>query len=233
MAPRRPPTDDAALDPPRGSRNRQTPHTIYARLKRDISVGEISNGTRLLEAELAERYEVSRTPIRQALLALEQDGLVTRKGRSLAVRTQTTTEVMELYEVRELLEERAARLAARRSDESDRVVLHRLLARMDAEGTTTRDRYALNREFHLAIWRAAHQSVLLRTLERLYMNSVQGLSTTLGSEDRWKETIVEHRGMVDGILDGDEDRAAELVRRHLRSARDLRIEAALDRAEEA
>lgn len=233
MVPRQPPNDDAALDSPRGSRNRQTPHTIYARLKRDISVGEISNGTRLLEAELAERYKVSRTPIRQALLALEQDGLVTRKGRSLAVRTQTTTEVMELYEVRELLEERAARLAARRSDESDRVVLHRLLGRMSAEGTTTRDRYALNREFHLAIWRSAHQSVLLRTLERLYMNSVQGLSTTLGSEDRWKETLVEHRGMVDAILDGDEERAAELVRRHLQFARDLRIEAALDRAEEA
>jgi DNA-binding GntR family transcriptional regulator len=207
------------------------PENVYARLKHDISVGEIAQGTRLVETRLAERYGVSRTPIRQALLTLEQDGLVVRNGRSLQVRGQSPTEVIELYEVRELLEERAARLAARRHDESDEIILSRLLERMSGEPTKL-ERYALNREFHAAIWRAAHHNALLQTLERLYANSVLGLSTTLASAERWTQTLAEHRDMVDAILSGDEERAAELVRTHLRTARDIRIEASLDQTED-
>lgn len=229
MAARHAPEPGGSTPPASRSAPRQTPELIYARLKEDISVGEIPQGTRLVEVQLAERYEVSRTPIRQALLALEQDGLVARDGRSMHVRAQTTTEIMELYDIREMLEERAARLAARRHDESDEVILTRLLERM-AEDISKTERYALNREFHKSIWRASHHAVLLQTLERLYVNSVLGLSTTLSSPDRWKETIVEHRGMVDAILRGDEDKAAELVRTHLRTARDIRIDASLDNA---
>jgi DNA-binding GntR family transcriptional regulator len=205
-----------------------TPEDIYALLKHDISIGEMPQGTRLVETQLAERYGVSRTPIRQALLTLEQDGLVERNGRSLQVRAQSPAEIMELYEVRELLEERAARLAARRHDESDVIILNRLLDRMSGDLDATQ-RYRVNREFHTAMWRAAHNTVLLQTLERLYVNSVMGLSTTLASPDRWKVTRQEHRGMVDAILSGDEDKAGELVRTHLRTARDIRIEGSLER----
>lgn len=213
---------------PDRSGRRRSPDNVYARLKHDISVGEMPEGTSLVETRLAERYGVSRTPIRQALLTLEQDGLVVRHGRSLQVRGQSAAEIMELYEVRELLEERAARLAARRHDDSDAIILNRLLDRMSADLPKT-ERYMLNREFHAAIWRAAHHNALLQTLERLYVNSVLGLSTTLASQDRWKQALAEHREMVAAILGSDEDRAAELVRNHLRTARDIRVEATLER----
>jgi DNA-binding GntR family transcriptional regulator len=206
--------------------------SVYARLKHDISVGDIQQGTRLVETQLAERYGVSRTPIRQVLHALEQDGLVAREGRSLRVRAQSPAEIMELYEVREMLEERAARVAARRHDASDAVILRRLLERMSA-ALSSDERYTLNREFHTALWHAAHHAVLVQTLERLYLNSVLGLATTLASTDRWKDALAEHRAMVDAVLSGDEERAAEVVRDHLRTARDLRINASLDRPEAA
>jgi DNA-binding GntR family transcriptional regulator len=203
---------------------------VYAQLKHDISVGDIRQGTRLVETELAERYGVSRTPIRQVLHALEQDGLVARDGRSLRVRAQSPAEIMELYEVREMLEERAARVAARRHDASDAIVLRRLLERMSAD-LSGDERYTLNREFHMALWHAAHHTVLVQTLERLYLNSVIGLTTTLASTDRWKNALAEHRAMVDAVLAGDEERAAQVVREHLRTARDLRINASLEHAE--
>ena len=206
----------------RGRLPRETPD-VYARLKLDISLGEVAAGTRLVETELAERYGVSRTPIRQALLALEQDGLVARDGRSLQVRVPSTTEITELYEVRELLEERATRLAARRHDEADAAVLDRLVAAM-SNAVSRRDRYILNREFHTAIWLAAHQTVLAELLDRLYLTSILGLGTTLTQPGRWEAAIAEHRAMLDAILRRAEDEAAELVRTHLRTARDIRID---------
>ena len=212
------------------SRTREAPEAVYSRLKHDITIGDIPRGSRLVETQLAERYAVSRTPVRQALLALEQDGLVARNGRSLYVRAQSTTEIMELYEVREILEVHAARLAARRHDAADEMILTRLVERMAADMTTS-ERYTLNREFHTSIWRAAHHAVLLQTLERLYVNSVLGLTTTLKGSARWKRTLKEHRAMVAAILSGKEDEAAELVREHLRTARDIRIEASLARGE--
>jgi DNA-binding GntR family transcriptional regulator len=225
-------TTRAGRDKPAGRGGREHgADNVYARLKHDISIGEIAQGTRLVETRLAERYGVSRTPIRQALLTLEQDGLVARNGRSLHVRGQSPTEIMELYDLREMLEERAARLAARRHDESDTIVLRRLLERMSGE-LTKLERYTLNREFHASIWRAAHHHALLQTLERLYANSVLGLTTTLASPERWTQTLAEHRDMVEAILNGDEERAAALVQTHLRTARDIRIEASLDRTED-
>jgi DNA-binding GntR family transcriptional regulator len=198
---------------------------IYADLKNEIAAGNFTDGTRLVEAELAERFAVSRTPIRQALLALEQDGLVARDGRGLHLRAQTAAEVMELYEVRELLEERAARLAARRHDESDEVVLNHILGGMEA--TPEPDRYARNREFHRAVWRASHQLALQRTLERAYIPSIYGLDESLTGPSRWVETVAEHREMVSAILGSDEDRSGALVVQHLRAARDIRIRASL------
>lgn len=212
-----------------GAWRRQPARTIYAKLRHDISVGELAEGTPLVETRLAERYAVSRTPIRQALLALEQDGLVARDGRSLHVRRQSTAEIVELYDVREVLEERAARLAARRHDESDALVLNRMLERMSGD-LSDGDRYAINREFHTSMWRAAHHAVLMQTLERLYVSSVQALSTTLTSGDRWAQAVEEHRGMVEAVVRGDEDKAAEIVLKHLRTARDIRLAAILDRS---
>lgn len=213
---------DTAATPPYGGTDQ-----VYTRLKRDISVGEIRQGARLVETQLAERYGVSRTPIRQALLTLEQDGLVERDGRSLRVRAQSPGEIMELYEVRELLEAHAARLAARRHDPSDAIILRRMLERMSGDLSAV-ERYGLNREFHGVLWRAAHHRVLLQALERLYVNSVLGLATTLTDTTRWKHALAEHRSIVDAVLAGDEEKAAELVRNHLRTARDIRIEASIE-----
>lgn len=201
---------------------------VFARLSHEISIGEIAYGTRLVEAQLADRYGVSRTPVRQALLALEQDGLLVRSGRSLQVRTPTPTEITELYEVREILEERAARLAATRHDDSDVFVLEHLIQRMTEEANVS-ERYTLNREFHTSIWRAAHHGMLFRTLERLYSNSVVTLPTTLTNDDHWQRTRAEHTAMLNAILARDEDGVADLVRSHLRTARDIRLNASINR----
>src|SRR5688500_18204979 len=92
----------------------------YWRLLEEIRAGLLRPGTRLTESELAERLAVSRTPVREAIRRLEADGLVTHEPRVGAmVRSLGYAEVMELYEMRNVLEGTAARMAARSASEVD------------------------------------------------------------------------------------------------------------------
>ncbi|MDZ7907162.1 MAG: GntR family transcriptional regulator [Gemmobacter sp.] len=90
----------------------------YRRLLEDIRAGSLPPGTRLRETELAERLGISRTPVREAIRQLEADGLVIHLPRQGAtVRSLDYAEVIELYEMRAVLEGTAARLAARAASE--------------------------------------------------------------------------------------------------------------------
>ena len=135
-------------------------HTAYDRLLNDIRQGKITPGTRLREVELAARLGLSRTPIREAIRRLEADGLVEhlpRQGASL--RRLTYAEVMELYDMRAVLEGTAARLAARAASDLELRELAEINAEMiqsDAPAETAR----LNRQFHAALINAAKNRYL-------------------------------------------------------------------------
>jgi DNA-binding GntR family transcriptional regulator len=124
----------------------------YERIKDAIVNGEIAPGAPLVEVALAEWCEVSRTPIREALTRLEQDGVVVRGERGLIVRERSQQEILDLYDTRIVLEATAARIAAVRRTELDMIHIQRL---GDAfAGVSKRDpkeMARLNREFHRTI----------------------------------------------------------------------------------
>ena len=90
------------------------PGGAYERLKNAIITGELGPGTHLVESSLARLCQVSRTPVREALTRLEQDGLVHQGARGLVVRERSPEEILDIYETRIVLEATAARLAAER-----------------------------------------------------------------------------------------------------------------------
>ena len=90
----------------------------YSLILDAIDAGLFKPGDRLVETDLAERFGVSRTPVREALQRLETQSLLTRDGRSLIVASLDHTQIAELYIVRAELEGLAARLAARHATES-------------------------------------------------------------------------------------------------------------------
>ena len=90
---------------------------VYEQLRQSIIEGRLLPGESLVEANLASTYGVSRTPIREALTRLQQDGLVHRGDRGLVVRESTPEEILDIYETRVILEAQAARLAAKRRTE--------------------------------------------------------------------------------------------------------------------
>ncbi|PRX97256.1 GntR family transcriptional regulator [Allonocardiopsis opalescens] len=197
---------------------------IYQRLRAEISEGALPPGTPLREVALAERFGVSRTPVREALRRLQHDRLLAAGERGLHVRVPTPEEVLQVYDARILLEAEAAGQAATARSRIDLARLDGLLAR-DRALSEPDDavRAATNIEFHEAVWRAAHNAVLLDLLDRLTVHTVRTQHSTLSSPGRWTEALEEHAGILAAIADGEVAAARERARAHMSRARDIRL----------
>lgn len=198
---------------------------VYDRLRAGIVTGEYEPGAPLVELTLAEHYGTSRTPVREALRRLEQDGLVERGDRGMRVRTRSPEEILEIYEVRIPLEATAAAAAAERRTDLDLMRIHRAEAKM-AE-TSSSDPNAMasaNRLVHEAIWAASHNGTIVDLLTRLNNHLTRYPATTLAVEGRWEEALQQHDEIISAIEKRDRDRAAELARMHMTRARDVRLQ---------
>jgi len=197
----------------------------YERLLRAIEDGELVPGSRLREAELAERFQISRTPVREALGRLEAQGLVAHEPhRGASVAQLDYGQVSELYDLREVLEGTAARLAAIHASAVETEILEEMVAR---DRTLLGDAPALartNRLFHRQIHGAARNRFLQSTLEtmRLSLVLLPG-ATTLAAPDRAAESLAEHAAIVAAIRAHDGDGAEAAARTHIRAAFKARI----------
>lgn len=200
------------------------PDSPYLKIRDAIIRGELEPDSPLVEQNLAEWCGVSRTPIREALRRLEQDGLVERSARGLVVTSRTPEQILDTYEVRIVLEESVARFAAERHTQIDRIRLENLLR--DASGATEPggELARQNHAFHRAMWAASHNEALIDVLSRLYLHLTRFPATTLSYERRWEETQVDHRALLDAVIARDADLAAQLARKHFERARDIRLE---------
>jgi DNA-binding GntR family transcriptional regulator len=196
----------------------------YERIKQAILDGTFQPGFALVELSVAEWCGVSRTPIREALLRLEQDGLVNKSERGMIVRERTPEEILDIYEVRISLEEAAARIAAERHTLLDRVRLEHLMTRVEeADGPLGQVHADRNRDFHRGIWLASHNESLIDLLDRLNLHLLRYPITTLTAPGRWEESLQEHRQLVAAILARDPGRAQETAQHHFTTARDIRL----------
>ena len=199
--------------------------TTYEKLREGIVSGEYPPGTHLVETALAETLGVSRTPIREALSRLQQDGLVERGSRGLQVRQRSSAEILEIFEVRIVLEGTAAKLAAERHTEVDRIRIQAHLANLDSnKGAAPDVQAAINREFHRSIWYASHNRALIDMLERLSVHMFRYPFTTYEAKGRPETSILEHKELADAIIAHDSERAARLASHHMTVARDIRLE---------
>lgn len=183
-----------------------------------IDAGAYRPGDRLVESELAERFGVSRTPIREALQRLETQGLLARDGRSLIVASLDHTALAELYVVRGELEGLAARLAARHATPEEVRVLREML---EADRALMGDPQALsraNRRFHRQIHLASHNRFLVQQLDLVHRSMALLATTSLAVEGRPKGTLEEHEAIVRAIEAGDGAGAEAALREHISRA---------------
>lgn len=201
----------------------QTPRlSPYEQLKGAILSGEFAPGQPLVENTLAAWCQTSRTPVREALRRLEQDGLIDSSDRGLVVRKRSPEEILDIYETRIVLEAAVARVAAERRTEHD-IRLMRLLWQKFGENSGS-DMVEANRQFHRAVWKASHNKSLLDLLERLSLHLARYPETTLRAPGRWQTAHRQHKQLVDAIEKRDGDAAHAVALRHFTDARDIRLE---------
>jgi DNA-binding GntR family transcriptional regulator len=203
--------------------DRTGPRDAYELILDAIDGGAYRPGDRLVESELADRFGVSRTPIREALQRMETQGLVARDGRSLIVASLDHTQLAELYVVRGELEGLAARLAARAAAPEEVRVLREML---EADRALLGDPEALsraNRRFHRQIHLASHNRFLVQQLDLVHRSMALLASTSLAAQGRPKGTLDEHEAIVRAIEAGDGEAADAALREHISRAFETRL----------
>lgn len=200
--------------------------SAYEKIKQAIVSGEIRRGDPLVETALAKWCGVSRTPVREALTRLEQDGLAQRvEKRGLIVRESSPEKILDLYETRIVLESKASEVAAERRTTHDLMAM-RVRAEATRPGCADHidGMVEANRGFHRAIWRASHNEALIDVLERLDLHLGRYPATTLGKPGRVETAYEQHLAMIEAIDSRDSTLAAEVAAKHFSDAREIRLE---------
>ncbi|KGJ15441.1 GntR family transcriptional regulator [Paracoccus panacisoli] len=195
----------------------------YSLILSAIDNGTYRPGDRLVESELAERFGVSRTPVREALQRLETQSMLTRDGRSLIVATLDHNQLAELYTVRTELEALAARLAARHATREEARVLGQMVIE---DRRIIDDPQALsraNRRFHHQIHLASHNRYLVQQLDIVHRTMALMARTSLAAEGRGEKSLAEHQTIVDAIAAGDAEAAEAALRTHISTAFETRL----------
>ncbi|NIC05066.1 GntR family transcriptional regulator [Billgrantia bachuensis] len=194
---------------------------VYAYLKDAILRGEYKAGDRLVERVLAEKLNISRTPIREALFRLETQRFVrTVPRKGVVVNEITQAEILEVFMILASLESLAARLAAQKVNEEIAAEIDQLMAEIDeALQDDGGDEVDLNVKYNDLIGRASGNPKLHEMLVDLkdYVRAFSNLSAALPG--RTKEALREHQDILGAIRGGEEDLAESFTRIHLEKSR--------------
>ncbi len=197
------------------SRGHTRSHSAYQTLRARILSGDFEAATPFRETEVADMLALGRTPVREALKRLEDEGLLVQEPRrGLVVRSYDQQAVIELYAMREVLEGAAVRFAARHATAADLACMDAALA---AAGGAS-DAVKRNHAFHQAIYCAARNRFLISTLNALTDSTYLLGRSTLADAGRAALADAEHAAIVTAIRSGDAGCAEEAMRAHIGNA---------------
>lgn len=216
------------------TRATQAVDRVYATLRQGILDGVYAPGARLGEADLADALGVSRTPVREALRRLGSEGLLsTLPNKGARVRQWTASELSDISDLRAILEGHGAGQAATRVTDADIAAMGDLVTRMEA---ATADATAadidlitdLNREFHTAVIVASGNSLLPQLMHSLLHVPVISRTYRRYSPARMRQSMRQHRELLDALRAGDPAWAEAVMRVHILSARPALLDTADD-----
>ncbi len=196
--------------------------SVVGELRDGISAGRLKPGDRLIEADLASSMGISRAPVREALRRLEFEGLVEgRARRGFVVRRLSTPELIELYDLRVLLEPVLARCAAACIDAEGSASLRAIVERMRqaARRGEWMDVVNCDREFHARVGQLANRPMTAQIFDHLNEQVRRFTALMVSSYTDIELMVDEHDVLLAALASGDPDRAADEMRLHLGDAR--------------
>jgi DNA-binding GntR family transcriptional regulator len=206
---------------------------VYEKVRRSILDGGLTPGERIVEERLAGTLNVSRTPVREALMRLERENLVARSGRGMAVRSFSAAEVRDIYDLRAHVESYGARLAAERIAGYELVELRNvqleLVREQDApDGDRQLDQLKrlahLNQRFHLLVVHAARSAPLERIMTHVVQTPLIYKSYLWYADDEKARSAEEHQELISHLEAGNAEAAEACWRRHIEFGRDVLVE---------
>ncbi|WP_300702240.1 GntR family transcriptional regulator [uncultured Campylobacter sp.] len=197
---------------------------IYDYVINAIKEGKLKPKDRIKEQDLALETGLSRTPIREALGILLNEGILTQDGKKgLVVSGLDLVSITKLYEMRELLEGEAARLATFFASKVEIEILYNIV-NSQKKLSDVQSLRANNILFHETIFRCSNNNYLLKTMQNLDKSLILLGESTLAKPQRCKEAFNEHFQIVSAIEKKDEKMAMDLAKFHIRQAYKVRLE---------
>jgi DNA-binding GntR family transcriptional regulator len=197
--------------------------SLVDRLRLAIVHGELTPGQRLVEADLAERFGGSRGGVREALVLLENEGLIARqRNRGASVRPVSLEEAIEITEVRAVVEGLCAAKAAELGTAADRRKLKSIATAMQkaVNANDVRAYSTTSQEAHLYIREMAHQQTASVVLDRLRYQSVRYQFSVAMLPARPAQGLAEHLAVIEAVTSRSPQLAEETMRTHLMSVID-------------
>ena len=188
---------------------------VYERLREAILTGRARPNERLIEAELADRLQVSRTPIRESLQRLAAEGLVVSRRRGWVVLEHTSVEIREIYEARAALEGYCARLAAQRATDAQLKEIASLHHPKRNLKSSRQHLVEINDGFHDAILAAAQNERLADMIRRNRSYYFTFRIAQLYSDEEADASIAGHQAIARALLQRDANRAERAMRAHI------------------
>ena len=197
---------------------------VYSILSKAIFRGDLKPGQRLVESKLAKLMKISRTPIREAIIELVQKGLaVPSPPRGVRVSPLPTTEELdEFYDISSVLRGLAARKAACNITPQEIKHLQEIITGSEQslrEGSLE-EIFKLNKKFHQTIEKSCNNKELIFLLDNVYERSRERFSEILSRKKRQKESIEEHRAILEALIKKDEKLAEQLMKKHIENGKE-------------
>jgi DNA-binding GntR family transcriptional regulator len=194
---------------------------VFEAIREAIIRGDLKQGERLMETQLAEEMGVSRTPVREAIRKLELEGLVVmvpRKGAYVA--GLSLKDIIDVFEIRSALEALAGALAAERITDNELEELERFLVLIGecAEKNDIQQFVDLDTRFHDLLFQATRNSRLLQMINNLRDQIQRFRETSLAYPGRLKRAFEEHKKIVEALSERNSELVASLAREHIESA---------------
>ena len=202
--------------------------TVCAALRDAIKRGILEPGERLMEVQLAEELGISRTPVREAIRKLEQEGyVIMMPRRGTYVSDVSVKDVKEIFEIRSALESLAISLATMRIEPDELEKLQTLLAQIGGhiENKDIDKIVATDIEFHGLLYQVSRNERLVNIISNLKEQLARFRTLSMSYPGRLQETLAEHRAMVEAIAAGDVEAAREAAERHMEQAEETLLRA--------
>ena len=208
------------------TQRRRLADDVYDQLVTAIMDREIGPDDRLVQEKLAAELDISRTPVREALLRLEKEGVLTiANSGGFRLAKITEEETLELYQARAAIEGQAARILAARNDAAELDALRQFITKAEnLDQPTTRDYFIANRAIHRKFMETAGNRFLIEVFDMIWGRAMAfHLFAAIENADI-SQSLGNHIALVDAIATGDRTHALEHFARHIQDGFDLQLD---------